>query len=449
MLDRKFVKALQDTGGRVYTVGGTVRDSLMNCEPKDIDVEVHEISEKDLVKVLSKFGKVDLVGKSYGVYRIQGVDIDFSLPRKESKFGPGHKDYDVTIDPYMGVAVASKRRDFTINAIYQDQGTGKFYDDYNGHQDIEDKILRVVDNDTFIEDPLRVLRGAQFISRFCLTPTKETTRLCKRIKDEYETLPKDRVFGELRKLLMGQYPSLGIQFLKDCGWLSHWPELDRLWGVPQDPQHHPEGTVDRHILEVVDRAVGIRSMLRPSNQLVYMLAALLHDVGKYTHTYYRTEPKRLTNWKKKRPNDSRIVSYGHDSAGEEVARTFLQRVTEEGEILKRVPGLVKFHMKPLLMKDARDKAFRKISKQGCEMEIIGYLSWADKGQRPSYWFDKIDRLVLNGPKETVVQGRDLLDRGYEPGPKMGEIIRQAEDLYVKTGITDVGRLLDIVLGKKK
>jgi tRNA nucleotidyltransferase (CCA-adding enzyme) len=449
-LPQIILDALEEEGGEVYSVGGCTRDLFLHETPKDIDLEIHNLTAEQLVAVLSQFGNVSLIGKSFGVYQIAGMDIDFSLPRTESKFGPGHKDFDVTVDPYMGVVESARRRDFTINAIYMNEGNGEIIDPFGGEEDIDQRVLRVVDPKTFVEDPLRVLRGAQFCARFGLVAEKETIRLCRRIKNEYNTIPKERVMGELEKLLLkGMYPSLGIQFLRDTEWLEHWPELNNLWGVPQDPGHHPEGDVDKHVLEVIDRAGGISTMLWANDRLVYMLAALLHDVGKYTHTYYRTEPKHLTHWKASRPNNSRIVSYGHDHAGEELALSFLQRVTEETELLERVPRLVKHHMSPLLMQNSRDKGFRKLAKEGAEMEMIGYLSWADKGQRPSWWFDKISKLTLHGPKETAVQGRDVLDRGYPQGPKVGEIIRQCEDIFINRGIEDPKVLLDMVVGKKR
>jgi tRNA nucleotidyltransferase (CCA-adding enzyme) len=444
-------------GGTLYITGGHVRDNCPN-NPKDIDAEVHNVTPEQLVAILSSVGEVDFIGKSFGTYMVKGYDVDFALPRKESRFGPGHKDFDVTVVPDLGVEEAARRRDFTVNATYMNPLTAEILDPFNGIEDMDKRILRVVDPKTFVEDPLRVLRGAQFCARYGLTADKQTIRLCRRIKDEYSSIPKERVFEELKKLLLkGKYPSLGIQFLRDTRWLENWPELDSLWGVPQDPKHHPEGHVGKHVLEVIDRAVGIKKYYLDrlfdlggtKEELIYMLAALLHDVGKYTHTYYRTEPKHLTHWKKKRPNDSRIVSYGHDSAGEEVARQFLERITEDTDILRDVPKLVKYHMKPLLMNGASDKAFRRLAKQGCDMRAVAYLSWADKGQRPTDWFDAIERLTLHGPKENCVSGHKLIGMGLIPGPKVGEIIRQCEDIFIKTGITDQDVLIERVMGKKR
>ena len=438
----EIVNTLQKAGGTSYYVGGYCRDLHLGLSPKDIDIEIHGLSYVQVERILSKYGEIDQKGKSFGVYKIKNFDVDFSLPRKESKYGPGHKDFQITFKPLIGIEEALRRRDFTINAIATNIATNETIDPFGGKRDLEDKTLRVVDPKTFVEDPLRVLRGAQFCARFGLKAAEETLTLSKGMRGTYNSLPKERVFGELKKLLTAsQSPSIGIQFLKDADWLEYWPELNNLWGIPQDPGNHPEGSVECHILEAVDRAAWLKDLVCEEDRLIYMLACLLHDIGKYTHTFYRTEPKKLRHWKEKRPKNSRIVTYGHDSAGIEPAKRFLERITEDKEILCRVPRLVGFHMKPLLSRGWKPKAYRKIAKEGCEMRLIGIISWADKGKKNSDWFHTIEKLTLNGPKETCIGDRDLIDRGYREGEEVGKIIQRCEDIFIKTGITDPEELL--------
>ena len=203
---------------------------------------------------------------------------------------------------------------------------------------------------------------------------------------------------ELKKILLeDQWPSIGIRKWVESDKTELSLELRQLWGIPQDPQHHPEGSVETHILEVIDRAIPLREGMLEKNRLIFMLACLLHDVGKYTNTFYRTEPKKLHKFYPGiiPPKDSRIVAYGHDVGGESLAKRFLQRFTDDEEILRRVPTLVRFHMRPLLSAQAGDKAFIKMASAGCEMYMIGMISWADKGKRSSYWFKIISRLRLD------------------------------------------------------
>jgi len=173
-------------------------------------------------------------------------------------------------------------------------------------------------------------------------------------------------------------------------------EVVRLKGVPQDPKYHPEGDAFVHTMEVIDRAAKLieKSQLTDREKLIYMLGALLHDVGKYTHTFYRdNNEKKLTHWSKPRPNNTRIVSYGHDQAGIEVAKEALSRLAPARiKLKKEIVSLVKFHMRPLLMQNSRIKAFKKIKDAGGDLFLIGMLSWADKGERPEYWFKRTEEL---------------------------------------------------------
>jgi hypothetical protein len=191
-------------------------------------------------------------------------------------------------------------------------------------------------------------------------------------------------FEVWKRVLLSPQPSTWVMAQQALSALE--PELSILFQIPQDPTHHPEGDAGAHTLEVLDRARGLLSQIPEEDHLIFMLSALLHDVGKATHTFYRTEPKRLTHWMEPKPRDSRIVAYGHDLAGEEVARTFLSRLTDDPALLVRVPRMVKYHMRPLLLKDAGRKAFLRLREEGCELFLAGMLSWADKGERPDYWF---------------------------------------------------------------
>lgn len=209
---KQVAKKVQEAGGNMYFVGGFVRDRLLGKESKDIDVEVHGIKEEQFVSILKSFGEVDLVGESFGVYLIKGVDVDFAMPRQERKTGDKHTDFDVTVDPFIGTYEASKRRDFTMNAIMEDIMTGDVIDHFGGVQDIHNRVIRFVDKVTFQEDALRVLRAIQFSARFGFEIGAETQEVMKGMSMEF--LAKERVYIEIEKGMTKGFPMVFVSQLK-------------------------------------------------------------------------------------------------------------------------------------------------------------------------------------------------------------------------------------------
>lgn len=201
-------------------VGGSVRDYFLHLPSKDYDIEVYQISSfEKLEHILHTLGKVDVVGKSFGILKltIGGEVFDISMPRKENKSGIGHKGFTIEIDTSLSFTEASKRRDFTINALGYDYQNKTFLDPFGGKKDIQNKILRHIDEDSFCEDPLRVYRAMQFCARFKFTLDKQTYQLCQKIvaTHEFEMISKERIFTEIKKLLLdSQTPSIGLDLLR-------------------------------------------------------------------------------------------------------------------------------------------------------------------------------------------------------------------------------------------
>ena len=196
-----IAKHIQDAGGESYYVGGYVRDELLGKASKDIDIEIHNISESDLLNILHQAGiKTELVGESFGVYKavIDGDDFDFSFPRRERSTGEKHTDFEIVVDPFMGTKEASTRRDFTFNSIMKNVMTNELVDHHNGKADLEAGIIRHV-SDQFAEDPLRVFRAAQFASRFNFDVADETKALCRTIP--LDGLARERVETEFKKAI--------------------------------------------------------------------------------------------------------------------------------------------------------------------------------------------------------------------------------------------------------
>ena len=197
---RKIAEAVAAKGGCAYFVGGYVRDMIQGDCGKDIDIEIHGIAPTTLKEILDSLGQRMEIGESFGIFGLRGYSLDIAMPRTETNRGKGHRDFDVFVDPFIGTEKAARRRDFTINAMMQNLLTGEIIDHFGGQGDLQKKIIRHIDPDTFIEDPLRVLRGAQFAARFGFEIADETIELCRSM--DLSTLAKERVIGELEKALL-------------------------------------------------------------------------------------------------------------------------------------------------------------------------------------------------------------------------------------------------------
>ena len=228
----KIFDKLNNNGAKVIIIGGFIRDSLLNIRSDDIDIEVYNISSfKKLENILKEFGSVNSVGKSFGVckLKVENFFLDFTLPRTDSKIASGHSGFDIKIEKNIDFIDAARRRDFSMNAIGYDVSTKTILDPFNGVNDLKDKVLKMVDAKTFIEDPLRVLRAIQFCSRFDLEMDKELYLLCQRMVEEnsLNELAKERIYEEIKKnLLKSKKPSLGFELLKKLGALKYFSHLE-------------------------------------------------------------------------------------------------------------------------------------------------------------------------------------------------------------------------------
>ena len=425
----------RSAGGRALLVGGSVRDLLCGRRVKDVDVEVFGVAANDLRRILGEAYALDLVGLSFGVLKIQHLDIDISLPRRESKRGLGHKGFDIDSDPFLSIPEAASRRDFTVNAIYYDPLTDELIDPHGGAKDLERGVLRHV-SDKFGEDPLRVLRGMQFVARFGLVPAPETVAVCRAVAPE--GLPPERLFEEWAKLLVkGVQIRDGLEFLRSTGWVSYYPELARLIGCEQDPAWHPEGDVWSHTCHSLDafarRRVGDRT-----EDLIVGLAVLCHDFGK---------PATTT-----RDPDGHIRSRGHDTAGVAPALSFLRRLTNEDRILREVPPLVEQHMQPfsLWRAHAGDAAVRRLSLKVGRLDRLLRVAHADDEGRPGAlpggtsggkdleWLAAAAerlRVAASAPKP-ILMGRDLIALGYRPSPQFGKWIAACFEAQLDGAFSD-------------
>ena len=214
---QEFLKALSEKGAKTYYVGGYVRDKILGKENKDIDIEIHYITEEEFLDVCKSFDlDIKLCGQAFGVYKavIDGQDIDFSFPRTEKLIGTKHTDFEIIVDPFIGEEKASMRSDFTINALMMDTQSGAILDFHHGMEDLQNKVIRHT-SDKFSEDALRVYRAAQFASRFGFTIAPETLELCKHI--DVTHLPQERIQEETYKAFTKGTPSIYFDILKSVG----------------------------------------------------------------------------------------------------------------------------------------------------------------------------------------------------------------------------------------
>jgi len=443
----RVARAVAEAGGRALLVGGCVRDELRGVPPGELDIEVYGLELEALERVLERFGAVIAVGRAFGVLKVKGLDVDFSLPRLDSKAGAGHKGFEVRTDPGLDYATASRRRDLTINSMGLDPLTGERLDPHGGARDLERRVLRATDPAHFAEDPLRALRVAQFAARFEFAPDAELSRLCAEL--DLAELSGERVLEEWRKLLLkGVRPSLGTEFLHATGLLRFFPELLALVGVPQDPEWHPEGDCWVHNQMVIDEAARLRDGAADDEAL--MFGALLHDVGKPVTTATGS--------------DGRVRSPGHDVRGVELAKSFLERMRAPNELVARVGALVEHHLAPALFikNGATAKGYRRLARKlaasGVTAELLARVARADHFGRTTdealerrfpagdeFLARARELAVEKEPPRDVVLGRHLIARGLSPGPEFGAILERCRELQDENGWTDPEQILARVL----
>ncbi|MFA6253292.1 MAG: HD domain-containing protein [Patescibacteria group bacterium] len=445
----RICRAVQEAGGRALLVGGSVRDILLDVESKDFDIEVYGLEADKLEGLLRPFGRLGEVGKAFSVLKLSikdGFEIDVSLPRRdsktESKRGRG---ISAQSDPYMSISEATRRRDFTINAILADPLTGQVFDPYHGIDDLKNKTLRIVDEKTFSEDPVRVLRAMQMIGRFDLTMDEDSRRVMSSMADSLKHLSEERIYEEWRKLLLkSDKPSRGLQAGVELGVFKELhPEFLALQETPQDPKIHPEGNVWEHTLLAVDEMMDIARREKLTDQEIWplMLATLCHDLGKAK----TTEEK-----------DGKIIAHGHDLASVGLTKVFLDSIRVDGATEARVLPLVRHHMRPMYLyndmlqnREIKDGVFRRLARDLAPSSIreSAFLSEADYRATRREDKEKIKELVewLIAKAESIgvdrqvapeiMWGRDFLQMGFAPGPEIGRLIYLSRELRDNRGFS--------------
>lgn len=400
--------AISKAGGRALGVGGIVRDHLLGRLCKDLDIEVLGLELDHLEKVLSAFGHVSHVGKSFGVLRVQGLDIDFSLPRTDEKTGPGHRGFRVHCDPHMPYPEAARRRDLTINSMAIDLKTGELLDPHGGQKDLAAHILRATDPLQFPDDPLRGLRVMQFAARFNMQPDPELIRLCAAL--DLSELPSERMWGEFEKLfLKGRVPSTGLLFLWQSEQVRFFPALASVaFGVAFQ-------ACDRIAQSIPDDAPIRRAL---------MLAVLF--AAEHTH-----QPPPGTSC---RPPPQ----VGEVHQRESLLLDFLAQLKPSIEVRKQAQVL----LAEINAATTSDADMRRLARR-LHRGHVCIRDWAHVAH-----VDVTERArvlgLLDAPMDDVVLGRHLMARGMKPGPALGAMLDRCRDIQDETGLDDVDAILEKV-----
>lgn len=437
----KIAVEVNKVGGSSFYVGGYVRDDILGIPNKDIDIEIHNIEPNVLENILKQFGNIEkrTVGNNFGIYNINRFNLDISLPRKEMAIGKGHKDFDIIVDPYLSLKESAKRRDFTTNALMKNILTGEIIDYYGGLDDLKKGIIRHIDDNTFAEDPLRVLRACQFAARFDFDIATETIELCKNM--DISTLPKERVAGELTKaLIKGNKPSIFFNSLYEMKQTEWFKEVFDLKDVKQDTVYHPEGDVYEHTMSVIDEASTLfpTGIDNPDRYLPFMLSALCHDFGKLNTT--------------KINNKGRICAINHEKTGIPLANDFLDRIYNNKGFTRYVDNMIEFHMKAhsCFNNKAKIKSTNLLFDKLLYPTDFIHLAYADS---IGHNIQKLDNKQFNmflgkamreneflinryfnykdRKSQPHITANNLIELGLKPSPLYKEILDKAWNLHLK------------------
>jgi tRNA nucleotidyltransferase/poly(A) polymerase len=440
-------------------VGGAVRDKLFGKAPKDDDymvIATPEQIKRAARRAGARVADLKVADRLVGVRAYhpdappEGVEL--TPPRIEVSTGPGHKDFNIVPHPALESSPGeasprrswpnpagrrrappldamlvddAQRRDFTINAMYEDPESGEVIDPTgHGITDAEQRILRTVNPDSFRDDPLRILRGLVRVSVDDVEPDAGTLDQMREYAEGIDALSGERVQGELDKLLMGANPGKALRLARDTGVLPHMlPELRDAVGFDQESKYH-DLNLDEHLFSVVDKAAHANAPLE------VRLAALFHDAGKPASSW-RGADGRLHYY-------AREGTRAHEDIGADMARSAMNRLRYPNDVKDTVVHLVAAHMWGEFVKPTPLKARRFLAAHGERADMLIALRRADMGGKdegvPAEELAKVDQFAemlrqeVNKPiriKDLAIDGSDLIDKaGFTEGAILGQVLAE-------------------------
>lgn len=405
---KTIANKIKQEGGRLYLVGGAVRDSLLGKETHDEDYCVTGISYEKFQEI---FPEAHIRGKSFAVFDMYGKE--FALARTESKTGTGHKEFEIKAEPQITIEQDLARRDITINSIAKDVLTGEIIDPFNGQADLKNKTIRAT-TEHFKEDPLRVYRVARFATQLGFEVEPETIKQMNELKGELDTLSKERVFTELSKALETEKPSTFFNVLRKADVLDiHFKEIKDLIGAEQPVNYHPEGDAYNHTMLVLDMAADMTKNFELDRKLEIRFSALVHDLG-----------KGLT------PKEEYPHHYGHEDTGVELVTKFGNKINAPNNWIKCGKTACKEHMRGGIfykMKISKKVEFiERVDKTLLGLDGLQIVVISDKtsGGRPTEKeyinFEELGNKCLNEINGQYIKNKYGLEPGIEFGNKLHE-----------------------------
>jgi poly(A) polymerase/tRNA nucleotidyltransferase (CCA-adding enzyme) len=427
-----FIRALQQHGAHVYTVGGTVRDLLLGHPRKDVDLLVTGMPQDALIRLLRRHGRVQLTGRAFGVIKFlprhwDDSPIDIALPRTEVSTGVGHRDFVVTFDHTLPVETDLGRRDFTINAMAMDLADGRLLDPFGGRMDLQQRRLRQVSQAAFPEDPLRMLRGVQLATRFDLRVETTTYQAMQAQAASITTVAPERIAEELRKLFQATAPSGGFVLMQEVELLPYvFPEIARLVGftgtaaVPLHGNPTPATYAPDIFMRTIRRldAMQQQEAIMHRGHLDLLLAALFQHSG-------LSEAVQLS--------PQALAQHSADLASQ---RLRALRMTTIGAHVDRIVTLIVYSTLDISTLDTTAALRHLAHRLGLGTTFMLFDLWlADRlGSLPPHPIDDLlacrqrlqDELARHVPlslQDLAVNGHDLQRLGIPPGPRLGQILQ--------------------------
>lgn len=430
----EIIRRLRDNQYDGFFVGGCVRDRLLGLIPKDYDVCTNATPDQ----LQQLFPGSDLVGAHFGVIIAtrcgphSGPPTEIATFRSDGIYSDGRRPDTVQYEAYPANDVL--RRDFTINALLEDPLAGNILDLVDGRADLTDHIIRAIGNpgDRFREDYLRMLRAVRFAARFQFLIDGDTKDAIHSAASRITQISAERIQSELNHILTEGDAGYGFRTLSELGLLSYiLPEVYKLRGVAQPLQFHPEGDVFTHTMLMLDQ-------LQTGCSLPLALSVLLHDIGK---------PATQTV-----DSDGRIRFNGHAEHGAHMARTILERLKYSNDIIERTVNMVLVHMQFMNTSDMKKstlKRFIRIPNFPEYLELHRIDCVGGGGNLEHYDFVSRKLAELGTPEilrpVPLVNGRDLLAAGYQPGPLFRQALELAETAQLDGVITTRDEALQLAL----
>ena len=427
----EIIRTLRDLGFSALLAGGCVRDRIMRREPEDYDIATDALPEQ-IVRI---FSRTIPVGAEFGVVVVvvEGREYQVATFRSDSAYSDGRHPDRVTFSSAQEDAL---RRDFTINGLFYDPIEDRIIDYVGGKADIEREMIRAIGdpNERFGEDKLRMMRCVRFAARFHYRIEERTFEAIRRMAPKILQVSWERVRDELIKILTDGNAGTGIELLIRSGIMEHiLPEICAMEGVKQPPRFHPEGDVLTHTLMMLDRM----GMTSPT----LALGVMLHDVGKPPTFEVR----------------DRIRFNEHAEVGAKMVEEICRRLKSSNFEVEQVRELVRNHLKFMDVQNMRPSTLKRFLRtEGFEehLELHRLDCMCSHGDLTNWAFCK-RALEEMEPEEIrpkpLINGYDLIDLGYTPGPRFREILSLVEDAQLEGQIKNREEALKLIEGtfKKK